>query len=85
MGACLMAVRAYQQNLITSANILKLDATIQLLILREYQRLNPRDPIILDIAALTDDALKELVLSKSDGIELPDSPALISTPTYGKE
>lgn len=84
MGACLMAVRAYQQNLITSADVLKLDTESQLLILKEYQRLNPMDPTISGIEALTDEQIKNLVLTESDGIELSFSPAPTHTPTYSK-
>lgn len=85
MGACLMAVRAYEQNLITSADVLKLNADAQLLILKEYQRLNPNDPTISAIASLRDEEIKNIVLRQSDGIELPCLLTPTGIPTYSKE
>ena len=80
LGACLMAVNAHHQGLITSADVLKLDPEAQLAIYKLYAELNPTDPCVVANQGLAEDELLQLIEYGSDGVTLEPKPASRLTP-----
>ena len=70
LGACLMAVHAHNKEALKTADVLKLDAYIQKLILHKYSSLNPDDPAVRTTKLLTDEELTPFILERSDGNQL---------------
>jgi S-adenosylhomocysteine hydrolase len=70
MSACLMAVHAYNKGVLKTADVLKLDAHAQKLILRIYEDMCPHDPIVKLTKSLDDVKLVEFILAHSDGHEI---------------